>query len=717
MAKSTTEFTATDQNFSATVDSLKGKFDEFGAKAEDTANEAPSVGGAFVGAFTRVLVIIGLIVAAIAAMRSTWEGFKESLDQADEIDKLARKTKLLRADLVLLQQAFENTGTGSEKLVPIINKLRESVTKAGDNSSKAAGFFKDLGLEVEELQQMGSKQMLETVIKALDKMPDKSEAARIALGLFGAHLADDIIPLLNGNFKDAFEKALTQLGSFPDIISRYGPALNDLHDNFETLGTKLDNMRTAILAPIADGLNKILDQINQLDFSAVGLQVGKALQLALFYIAEFAIAAGDLLAGLFDGLAPQFESLMDAFTIVWAETVAKWLPLLQPLWDAFDNYDFYQLGKNLGDSVVDAWDWFLGAVADPSKGWPSLLLILDALFLKAADSFLTALVNAFNTLAQIQKDVFSNVQFWKEVGNLLLGALEFGIAQGGIAALSMTKQWIEKLGALFNAASTLLTDDWAEKLFKLVTNFAKDIVKALTNPFAAVADGFVGALISGGAESADTFQSAYNAALGGVLDKGIAGFEAMADEGMGRIESSATNIQGILGEAMNNAVTKSTEFESNIFGSKEALIEAGESARELADKGAEYRQNLSDAADEINDITANVQTVSDLTSGPEGIATKTREAADATSKAAGELQTTFREVKDSGQVIKDSINESGASLKDSVNAAGDSFNQKVSDAVVNFKDAMQGVASESTLNKAVNSLELLVRKLPQPVIA
>lgn len=121
-------------------------------------------------------------------------------------------------------------------------------------------------------------------------------------------------------------------------------------------------------------------------------------------------------------------------------------------------------------------------------------------------------------------------------------------------------------------------------------------------------------------------------------------------------------------------------------------------------------------ADNIGKAKTDVRAAVDLTTGPGGIATATKEAAAATQKSSSNITTAYGGVAKSGQEFTSATSKSGRDFTKAAADAGKQFTQQVQFSLKALTDSMKDFATESTLRDAVRLLTSINENINRPVL-
>lgn len=158
-----------------------------------------SVGfGALVTALLPIALVIGTVVAAVAALGATLRTAVEGAKLADDLGDLAEKAGLTTEEISRLQFAAAQSDTSIQSISGSMKFLSKSLVEARQEGSEARRSFLALGLSAEEIDGglTNAREALLRVADAIAATDDPLEKTAIATKLLGRS-ADELVPFLN----------------------------------------------------------------------------------------------------------------------------------------------------------------------------------------------------------------------------------------------------------------------------------------------------------------------------------------------------------------------------------------------------------------------------------------------------------------------------------------------------------------------------------------
>jgi hypothetical protein len=707
MAESVTRFLGEDASLGKTIQNLEGRLDGFGNAAANVQGKTSKLPATFVAVAAGVLAFVASLSAAMVSVMT----FRTALEFTEKLNNLKAATGESAANLVLLQRAFDLTGSSADKVGPAINKVQELIAKAGEGAPKAVEKLNLLGLSFGELKNLSPAEQMEKVMKAIDAIPDPAERARAAMAIFGTQLGRELLPLIK-DFDAGMAKAAATLGSLPRIIETYGPSMSMFSNAIDALKKKPEEFAVGVVGPMSTLLGNLAQRFAEFDASGFGESIGLALNNALIDILVWVERGTQVLQGVWAGLEPAIRPVLAQLTAAWDAFINSLQPYVQRIGSFFDSIDYTAIGKRIGEQFAFAFDVALGIWQDPSKIFGLYSRYLDFTFRKAADDFLSFFVTAVEAVGRALIGALS-ADFFKGIAQMFVGAIIVGIAQINLKFLDMIESVLRVFTGIWDAVTGEGVINFAKRLYDMIVNFGKDFISVLTNPIGFFTGQLASALVDGTKSGADAFKTNYDKAAGGFLAQARAGLEGLSTSGAQTMTDGFNTATGALVQGVKDAVTQTEGFKSNIFGSVEAGQRLNEYATQVAEKGREYKESLAQAA------TSMAQTKLDVT-GPDGIApaldrtAQTLNAtADKTQSASGTIVTAFQGVATSGNTFKTATDGAGQSFAKQADAAGRALESGVRNAMKALTDSVRGFATEGTLQKVVSELQSLNRKLPQ----
>lgn len=227
------------------------------------------------GAFTTPLgKSVEGIKAAIRIAGDLGAKLTEAFDLGGALSDLAAQTGESVGDLMVLKQAFEDTGVGGEALGQTLAMMRRSLAGISESGAPTKQIFNQLGLDIGKIKGMGASEQLQTIAAAINDLRTPSEQSAAAMEIFGRSGAK-----MMTFFKDpeAMAAAAASLGGLPGLMDRNAAAFDAVSDRIGRIKGKSQGLWAGIaegLLPLADQVTSTLDGI---DITGIGQRIGETL--------------------------------------------------------------------------------------------------------------------------------------------------------------------------------------------------------------------------------------------------------------------------------------------------------------------------------------------------------------------------------------------------------------------------------------------------------
>lgn len=304
-----------------------------------------------------------------------------------------------------------------------------------------------------------------------------------------------------------------------------------------------------------------------------------------------------------------------------------------------------------------------------SEGLSLLFVTAKIQALSLVNEFVTLFTAGLQTIGSFFADLFSTDSAMFRVASLTIELLGKKIQENFAFAVEKVIAFMPGYGK--QAAETLhiiglTAQTEAENVKTYLGNAAKDVAREFVSAGAAMPDTF--------ASKVGQLQPLFD------LTDEIAEQERLQQNIKANLDASG-DAAGNLSTQMGGAADKSGKFATDISGAK-----------------------------------ADVKGAVDLTTGPGGIATATKEAAARTHEASASMGRAFDSVSGSGAKVSADLGKAGNDFYKVAVDAGRTFKQEVIGALGHLSGSFKGVATETTLQRAVAELRAIRDKVGNPVL-
>lgn len=229
---------------------------------------------------------------------------REAFDMGGTLSDLSAQLGETPGRLMVLRQAFEDTGLGAESLQQTLGIMRRSLAGVNESGQPTVRTFQRLGLDIEGLKGSDAQTQLDTIGAAIRNLKTPSDQAAAAMEIFGRSGIRMLTLLKDPN---ALAAAGQSLGGLPALMDRNANAFDGVSDAIGRIKQKGMGIWAGIaegLVPLAQGTTGWLDSI---DLTAAGQRVGRFLGTTVQLFRD----------------APVGQTLRDALVVGFGEALNK----------------------------------------------------------------------------------------------------------------------------------------------------------------------------------------------------------------------------------------------------------------------------------------------------------------------------------------------------------------------------------------------------------
>lgn len=254
------------------------------ANATESFSRKAKLGFAAAGA-----IIAGGLVAAVSALSSV-------MSQAEErVSKLVDTSTRLGVgipQLQRLQYAAQQSGIGIDSINSALGKLSRNIGSAVSGNKQAAESFARIGLNAQQLVNMGVDQQYIAISEAIKSLKTPAEQAAAAVAIFGRGGLQQL-SLLKDNVSGLVDE-FKGLGI--ELTSNQAKSLEAYGDSASKLGTVWEGFKNQLAAALAGPFKHVLDWIIESSIKMGGL--GSVAQ----YVAKAILSTASNLIGFFGAI-------------------------------------------------------------------------------------------------------------------------------------------------------------------------------------------------------------------------------------------------------------------------------------------------------------------------------------------------------------------------------------------------------------------------------
>ena len=224
--------------------------------------------------------------AAFAALGVAAAGVKAALDMGGQLSDIAGQTGLTAGKVMLLRTAFDQAGIGADQVGTTINRMQRSLAEATSGTGPAAEALNRLGLSASELSAQSPDQAFNAIGAALAGITNPTERAATAMDIFGKS-GGKLLTLFGDS--GALATAGDTLGAQASIMDKNAAVFDRTSDLLNATSNKLQGVFVGMAESIAPAILPLLEQLNRMDLTALGQQLGSAASIFIQAITDGSI--------------------------------------------------------------------------------------------------------------------------------------------------------------------------------------------------------------------------------------------------------------------------------------------------------------------------------------------------------------------------------------------------------------------------------------------
>jgi len=198
---------------------------------------------------------------ALAGIGSLTMVAKQSLDAADNIQKLAIKTGISTEALSELQFAAEQSGVEFGTVDKAIQNMVRTVSEARDGVATYADAYNTLGINVDALAKLSPEKQIEVMADAFNNLDDQTTKTAVAMDIFGGRGTQMIQMFSNGSEGirelrgEAKELGRSLSQDAADKAADANDAMNRFTSSMRGVSTEFVTNMAPALTNLADGMS------------------------------------------------------------------------------------------------------------------------------------------------------------------------------------------------------------------------------------------------------------------------------------------------------------------------------------------------------------------------------------------------------------------------------------------------------------------------------
>lgn len=342
------------------------KFKNLAVSGTDTGSK---LNGAFkgiqdvLGAFgvklsdNQVLMGTWAVAGAAAVMTITNKMFdltKSVAEYGDNIDKMSQKLGLSTEAYQKWDYVLGMAGGDIDSMAGGFKQMTTTLADAQNGTDSAIKKFTDLGISMEEIQNLDQEEMFERVVFALQGMDDATQKAALANGIF-AEAGQQMIPLLNQT-EAATKDLLSQTEEYGLVMSEesvaasahFGDSLSLIQQSLAATGRSLGEGLMPYFQGLLDWIITHMPEIQNIATKTFDVIIG-----AVEILSPLLELLGDIVGGLLTIFSATFNGIAAVVKPVFAtleKSINGLIDLINTLTLGLIDLD------HIGASSSSAWD-------------------------------------------------------------------------------------------------------------------------------------------------------------------------------------------------------------------------------------------------------------------------------------------------------------------------------------------------------------------------
>lgn len=232
----------------------------FGGAADAAGGAATAGLGAVAGLAAVALVVVAAFVAVGLAAKKFVEVVFESMAKARQIDKLANRLDMTRADTQRLVRAGGDTDLGPEALMGAIEGIKIHQAEALDGNADLVASFQKLGFSIKDLQELSSGDIFFRLAESFKDGKISGDQLAASIKVMGRS-GKEVAAALKEGLADKLDKS----------------ALDASPESLETLNTAAKEWKE-FTSTISDAISKVKMEASAFAISFAKLFSGSSIQ-------------------------------------------------------------------------------------------------------------------------------------------------------------------------------------------------------------------------------------------------------------------------------------------------------------------------------------------------------------------------------------------------------------------------------------------------------
>jgi len=197
------------------------------------------------------------------------------MDFGGRMNDLSEITGESAGNLAVLERAFDNTGVGGEKMMPMLAKMTEFIQQLEKGQGEAVATASKLGVTFADLKNKTPIERFQTLLRAVAGLTNENNRLNASQDVFGTRIGGRLIPLIN-NFSAEMAAASKQLGSVVEILNRNSSGIDEFGDRVQkAIAAKPMEFMLGFLDEMTGRTQNLAKAISEIDTAAAGQNFAK----------------------------------------------------------------------------------------------------------------------------------------------------------------------------------------------------------------------------------------------------------------------------------------------------------------------------------------------------------------------------------------------------------------------------------------------------------
>lgn len=220
-----------------------------------------------------------------AALSFAANKFSEAIQLGDDLVDLNAQTGVAIDKLMELQMAFDLNGMKADQVQPVLSKMQRLIAEAGSGSAEAAAKFAMMGVSIADIQGLNADEQLMKIGEAITEIQNPAQRSAMAMEIFGKSGAK----LLSVFAAGGMDEVRKVLGNQAELLLQNAGVFGKASDILGLTGNKIRGFFVGMASEIVPPLMGLLQQAEKLDFSKIGAELGKEINMTFLFVKEIAI--------------------------------------------------------------------------------------------------------------------------------------------------------------------------------------------------------------------------------------------------------------------------------------------------------------------------------------------------------------------------------------------------------------------------------------------